>query len=92
VDIEMLPDGSAVAAWIEFADRQSRFLVRRVDATGRRSQSVAIAGDGTHRVSGYPRMARQGDELIFAWTESTTGPEGARLQVRGSGGRLTPPR
>lgn len=73
VDIELLPDGSAAATWIEFADQRSQFSTRRVDASGRRSAVTPVATVAGARASGYPRVARAGDELVFAWTESHEG-------------------
>jgi hypothetical protein len=71
VDVEMLDDGSAAVSWVEFADGRQRFMVRRVGRNGSRSAPVVIAGAGeAGRVSGYPRMARHGNELVFAWSET----------------------
>jgi hypothetical protein len=84
VDVEMLDDGSAVATWVEFADARSQFRMRRVEPSGMRSASITINGDG--RVSGYPRVARSGNELVFAWTEGVEG-EGA-LKVKGAIARV----
>ena len=67
VDVEMLDDGSAVATWVEFADNRSQFRMRRIEPSGMRSPAITISGDS--RVSGYPRVARSGNELVFAWTE-----------------------
>ena len=78
VDIELMPDGSAVATWIEFADQRAQFRMRRIDPGGRRSPAVTVAGIQGNRASGYPRLARHGDDLVFAWTESSDG----RLQVK----------
>jgi hypothetical protein len=84
VGIEMLEDGSAAATYIEFADQRAHLRVRRVDASGRRSVPVEIAGSGTMHVGGVPRVGRVGNELVFAWTESMAegdeGP-GQRVQV-----------
>jgi hypothetical protein len=80
VDIEMLDGTSAVATWAEFADQRARFRMRRVEADGTRSAPVEIAGSGAGHVSGYPRLARQGDELVIAWTESSSEDEGAGTQ------------
>jgi hypothetical protein len=71
VDIEVLDDGSAVATWVEYAESRSQLRMRRVEASGTKSDAVSVAtgiegGSG----SGFPRLARQGDELVFAWTES----------------------
>jgi hypothetical protein len=71
VDIEMLEDGSALASWVEFANGKSQFKVRHVAASGQRSEAAAVPGAG--RVSGYPRMARSGSDLILAWTEGEAG-------------------
>jgi hypothetical protein len=71
VDIEMLDDGSAVAAWTEFANQRSTFRARRLEASGAKSAPVTIAGAaGTGRVGGVPRMARSGNELVFAWVDT----------------------
>jgi hypothetical protein len=78
VDIELMPDGSAVATWIEFASQRAQFRMRRVERSGATSPAVTIAGLEGTRASGYPRVARFGNELVFAWTESADG----RLQVR----------
>jgi hypothetical protein len=71
VDIELLDDGSAVATWVEFASERSQFRARKVQASGERSKAIVVAGEGEARVSGYPRMAKRGTDLVFAWTESS---------------------
>ena len=70
VDVEQMPDGSAVVGWIELANRSAAFKVRRVDPNGQRSAAVTVTDLGEHRNSGYPRIARRGQDLIFAWTGS----------------------
>jgi hypothetical protein len=85
VDIELLDDGSAVATWVEFADGRSQFKMRRVESSGMRSAAINVA-TGPGRISGYPRMARNGNELIFAWTEGAE-EEGAQ-KVRGAIARV----
>lgn len=84
VDLVMLPDGSAAATWIEFADQRAQFRMRRIDRSGARSEPVTVAGIEGNRASGYPRVALHGDELVFAWTAS--GPDG--LQVRTAAAKL----
>jgi hypothetical protein len=80
VDVEMLEDGSAVATWEEFADRRGQFRVRRVERSGAKSPAVVIAGASGPRVNGVPRLARLGNQLVFAWAEI---PEnGGNKQVR----------
>ena len=70
VDVQLLADGSAVATWIEFADGRAQFKARAIDRSGQRGGAVAVAGLNAGRSSGYPRMARFGNELLFAWTET----------------------
>jgi hypothetical protein len=78
VDIELMPDGTAVATWIEFADQRAQFRARRVEPSGVKSPVVTVAGIQGNRASGYPRLAAHREELVFAWTESADG----RLQVK----------
>jgi hypothetical protein len=69
VDVELLPDGSAAAAYVEFADKRASFRVRRVARDGTKSVPVTIAGIGGTRTSGLPRMALHGNTLYFAWID-----------------------
>ena len=69
VDIQLLPDGSAAAAYIEFAEKRAQFRVRRVERGGARSAPLTISGIDSGRTSGYPRIALHGRELVFAWIE-----------------------
>jgi len=72
VDIEMLDDGSAVASWVEYAGGRTDLRLRRIDKSRARSPAVNIVAVSGGRASGFPRMARQGDQLIFAWSESAS--------------------
>jgi hypothetical protein len=72
VDIELLDDGTAVASWVEYAEGRTDLRMRLIDRTGGRSAAQNIVGVSGGRASGFPRMARQGDELIFAWSESAS--------------------
>jgi len=69
VDVELLTDGSAVVSWIELQAGQSQFRIRRIERSGSRSESIIVGPMTASRSSGYPRMARRGGELIFAWTD-----------------------
>ena len=85
VDVELLPDGAALATWIEFADQRAQFRARRIDRNGTRSAPVTIAGIAGNRSSGYPRAAIANGEIVFAWTESA---DGGGLQVRTAVARI----
>jgi len=86
VDIELADDGSAVATWIEFANERAQLSVRQVKPSGERSKAVVIAGADDHRVRGYPRLARAGKDLVFAWSESGNGP--GPQQIRAAVGKM----
>ena len=73
VDVELLPDGSALAAYMEFAEQKASFRVRRIEVTGAKSAPVTIAGMAGNRTSGYPRMAVHGNEVVFAWVDREGG-------------------
>ena len=69
VDVELMPDGSAIVSWIERTEKQTALMVRRVERSGGRSAATTVTTLGTNRSTAYPRMARRGNELIFAWTD-----------------------
>ena len=75
VDVELLLDGSAVVSWMELADGRASFRFRRIEPNGTRSAAVTITEIGANRNSGYPRMTRRGNELLFAWTATDGVPQ-----------------
>ena len=80
VGVVMLDGGAAAVTWIEF-DNGGRFRVRRVEPSGARSAAKQIAGGGGAYVSGIPRIARVGDQLLFAWAETRGEEPGAAQKV-----------
>lgn len=73
VDVALMPDGSAVASWIESAEGRAQFVASRVEPSGAKSGPVTVSGLAGTRASGYPRVAWHADELVFAWIESAEG-------------------
>jgi len=69
VDVLMLPDGSALVCWLSGTTAGGAIKVRRVTANGSVGPPAVIAQTDISRSSGFPRMARLGDEVHFAWTE-----------------------
>jgi len=68
MQVAFAPDGAAVVGWVEFAnDDTSTFKIRRIDATGARGPSAAVAAVSGTR---FPRMAVAKNEAVLAWTES----------------------
>jgi hypothetical protein len=84
VDVELLVDGSAAVSWIEFANQRSEFRIRRAEQNGSRSASLAVSGIASGRSSGYPRLTRRGNELLFAWVDA-----GEKPQVRTAAAQLS---
>ena len=68
VDIEFLDDGSAMVSWLEMTDDGAEIRARRVMVDGTTHDSWLVAETSSARGSGFPRMTRVGDELVFAWT------------------------
>ncbi len=83
VDIELLEDESAFASWVELSDRRAELRVRWIDGSGARGAAQSVAGIGTERATGYPRLARVGRQLLFAWTETANGRSTVRTAVAG---------
>jgi hypothetical protein len=69
VDTLLLPDGSALVCWLSGNVEGGAIKVRRVRADGSVGPPAVIAKTDISRSSGFPRMARLGDEVHFAWTE-----------------------
>lgn len=69
VDTLLLPDGSALVCWLSGNAQGGEIKVRRVQADGSVGPASVIAKTDISRSSGFPRMARRGNEVHFAWTE-----------------------
>src|SRR5688572_14606362 len=69
VDTLLLPDGSALVCWLAGNVQGGQIKVRRVQPNGAVGPTAVIAQTDISRSSGFPRMARLGNEVHFAWTE-----------------------
>lgn len=69
VDALLLPDSSALVCWMAGTVESGEIKVRRVLSDGNLGPASVIAKTDISRSSGFPRMARLGDEVNFAWTE-----------------------
>lgn len=73
VDVEVLDDGAALVTWMEDAGGgQAEVRFRRVSADGTAGPPATLAKLAAGRASGFPRMVRAGDRVVFAWTEPGT--------------------
>lgn len=73
--VALLDDGTAAVSWIEAGKPRSQFRVRVVNPSGQLSPAAVVAGAPGER---YPRIARAGSELVFAWSDG----EGKSSQVK----------
>lgn len=69
VDTLLLPDGSALVCWMSGSVESGAIKVRRIRPDGTLGPASVIAKTDISRSSGFPRMARLGGEVHFAWTE-----------------------
>ena len=79
VDVALLADGSAAVTWMERVGVEgAEVRVRRVMPDGTLGSPAVIGGSSAARASGFPRMAADGDDLVFAWTQPG---DSARVQT-----------
>jgi hypothetical protein len=64
VDLVMLDEKSAMVSWMEGAVIKAM----RVFKDGKKDPVVIIASSSESRSSGFPQMTKEGNNLIFAWT------------------------
>lgn len=69
VDVLLLSDGSALVCWMSGNAEGGAIKVRRARSDGTLGPPAVVAQTDISRSSGFPRMARLGDEVHFAWTE-----------------------
>ncbi len=68
VDVELLADGSAIVVWLELTEPDAEIRARRITPDGMVGSSWLVSSTSEARASGFPRMVRVGDDLLFAWT------------------------
>ncbi|MDX2183972.1 MAG: hypothetical protein SFW08_08310 [Gemmatimonadaceae bacterium] len=69
VQLLIEPSGDAIVSWLERLSTDSAEVrVRRVTSDGRMSAATTITRVAASRGSGFARMIRDGDRLLFAWT------------------------
>lgn len=70
VDVVLTASGEAVVSWLERTDEERAAVsLRRVAPDGTMGAAHVVATTSAGRASGFPRLARIGDELLVAWVE-----------------------
>lgn len=66
VDVVMLDENTAVVSWMEGS------VIKAVKAysNGKKETSFIVAASAESRSSGFPQMAKSGNNLFFAWTDN----------------------
>jgi hypothetical protein len=72
VETLLLDDGSAFVVWLERTSAGAEIRARRIFSNGERDSSLTVVQSSAARSSGFPRIARSGRDIYFAWTESAT--------------------
>ena len=72
VDVVLLPDGSVLVCWMSGTADGGAIKVRRIRADGALGEVAVIAKTDISRSSGFPRMARLGDESILRGRNSAS--------------------
>lgn len=65
VDIEMTDKDRAIISWME----GTKIKAVTVSADGTKGEPMEVGASSEARSSGFPQMAKKGNDLIFAWTD-----------------------
>jgi hypothetical protein len=79
VDVDWLPDGTALVTWVEQVGEGAEIRARRVKLDGGMDEPFLLAHTSPGRPSGFPRLAVQGTSIWLAWTDVSQQP--ARVRV-----------
>lgn len=71
VDAVMLDESSALVVWLEQKPTGAEIRARRVSANGQAMPSMKVAESSAARAAGFPRIARVGPHVWFAWTDQS---------------------
>lgn len=67
-------------SWLEGAENQAEIRLRRFTMEGDGAEPVVVARTSPSRASGFPRLARTGEDLVVAWVD-IDGDEASRIRL-----------
>jgi thiol-disulfide isomerase/thioredoxin len=79
VSIALAPDGTAIVGWLASDREDAAVLVRRVGRDGAVGAELRLGGNLAGRDAGFPRLARNGGDLVAIWT--APGPSSSALRA-----------
>ncbi|PYQ46822.1 MAG: hypothetical protein DMF59_20565, partial [Acidobacteria bacterium] len=71
VDIVMLDAATALVTWLEQRGEGAEIRARRVHSNRQIEPAIKVADSSAARAAGFPRIARMGRQVYFAWTEQS---------------------
>jgi hypothetical protein len=74
VDLLLLDDERAVVSWLADGAQGAEIRAQLWTRGGPVGSPLTVAATSVDRAAGFPRMARAGDALLFAWTEAAATP------------------
>ena len=78
VDIELVSKDAALVSWLDSGREGATLMARLVMKDGKTGRSFPVSPVGGASLTRIPRMARAGEEVLFAWTDPG---EPGRLRV-----------
>ncbi len=69
VDVEWVNAHRVVVSWLVARGHTADIVIQTVDLDGNPGRRYTLATTGSMRASGFPRIVRNGDRLVMAWTE-----------------------
>ncbi len=78
VDVVFVSKEKAIVVWLENVNEEGQIRAVEIRTNGDKGQSFLVATTSLARLSGFPRVEKAGDKLVFAWTEVI----GANTKVR----------
>ncbi|MDC0742798.1 TlpA family protein disulfide reductase [Polyangium mundeleinium] len=72
VSVVLLPDGDAIVGYVVAKAEEAHLVVRRVSRKGAVGAPLVLASMRADRTSGFPKMVRLGDTLLFAFSEGSS--------------------
>ena len=68
IAIELLSDNTALVSWLENTDENAEIRAIKVNTKGKIGNDFLVSKTDAARDSGFPVMAKTGNQIIFAWT------------------------
>jgi hypothetical protein len=85
VDVVLTARDTALVSWLELNGDQAQLMLRAARRDGRLSMPEALVRVDPSRLSGFPRLARRGNDVLVAWTEGDAKQRRVRAEVRAAG-------